>query len=245
MSDNLFLYESLDSTMDEASHLLDKDFNRFKNSMILAKQQLRGRGRQGRPWVTSEGNLMMSMIVEDIQPPRLSEYALLWGLTLYEALSSFVGDLAKVQCKWPNDILINEKKVGGILIERYQSGEASALIVGIGVNIIHFPEEVQFPATSLEEIGCGNITPQDLAMKISDCHTVLRKKWETRGFDGIRDKWLEVAWRLKEEINISQEKKSVIGIFEGIDLKGALEIKDFEGVIHKLYTGDVFESFIC
>lgn len=242
MKPHIITYDSLDSTMEEAKRLLEQDFQRYKDAIIIAKQQTHGRGRHGRQWISPSGNLYMSMIVKDLLADLLSEYALLWGIVLHEVISDLILAHHKVQCKWPNDILINDKKIGGILIERYNKNKDTAMIVGIGINVGHCPEQVQFPASSLKELGVQGIELEDLVSKISEKYKFIYQQWKKDGFAFIREKWLGVAWRLKQEISIRQEQQSVVGIFETINAKGAIEIKDHNGVMHTLHTGDLFKE---
>lgn len=234
LSLEILTYNSLDSTMDEAKRLLLNDVS--LETIVLAKQQTGGRGRQSRPWVSPVGNLHMSVMTRDVDAAQLSQFALLWGVVVRQAISSYIG--AQVQCKWPNDVLIEGQKVAGVLIERHES----ALVVGVGVNIAYRPEGVQFPATCLNDHGVKHITPEQLALKISDIYTDYREKWDLFGFDEIHALWLQSAWKLQQEINIRQDAGSVIGIFETIDATGALILKDAAGTIRKLYVGDLIEE---
>lgn len=234
MSARIVIYDVVDSTMDEARRLLQDGVD--LETIVLAKSQDGGRGRQGRSWISPAGNLFMSLITRDVAATQLSQFALLWGEVVRRVVSSYTK--AQVQCKWPNDVLINGNKVGGILIERH----GSALIVGVGINIEYHPQDVQFPATCLKEHSQENISPEGVARKIWDCYLELRGQWEQKGFGQIRNLWLQSAWKLKDEINIRQNDGSVVGIFEAIDETGAILLKDAAGAIKKLYVGDLIKE---
>ncbi len=232
----MICYDSIDSTMDEAKRLLHKDFEGNLESVILAKVQTGGRGRHGRIWVSRPGNLFMSYVASSVEPSLLSQFALLWGIVLQQVISQCTQSV--VQCKWPNDVLVDGKKIAGVLVERYEG----ALIVGVGVNLEYYPEKVLFHATCLKEHVAELPTPVELAHIIADEYKASRILWEQNGFDQVRVKWLKNAWKLHEEINIRQEDRSVVGIFETIDAIGALILKSADGLEHKLYVGDLIEE---
>jgi BirA family biotin operon repressor/biotin-[acetyl-CoA-carboxylase] ligase len=236
LNERLLLYDSLGSTNDEARRLLDEDSSKYLECIVIAKQQTSGRGRYGRDWLSPSGNLFMSVMTREVGAVQLSQFALLWGIAVQNVMQSLTKDL--VQCKWPNDILINGMKVGGILIERH----GSALIVGVGVNLEYYPEGVQFQATCLKHHSLVATLPEDLAQDIYESYEKLRKLWEEIGFQGVRDLWLKNAWKLHQKINIRQEAEYVVGIFETIDDNGVLILKDAAGVVHKLYVGDLIQE---
>jgi BirA family biotin operon repressor/biotin-[acetyl-CoA-carboxylase] ligase len=230
---NILTYDTVTSTMDVAAELLASQGSAALETIIVAKQQDGGRGRAGRQWISPPGNLYVSFITRDVQPAQLSPFALMWGVILQKSLAMYTD--AHVQCKWPNDVLVNDKKVGGILIER----EHNALIVGIGVNLISVPECVQFPATAMNLHTSKPIDINELVESISSLYTYSRKLFE-EDFEAIRQSWLNSAWKLHEEINIRQERGSVVGIFETIDETGALILAQASGSKRKLYVGDLF-----
>ncbi|MBP6985536.1 MAG: biotin--[acetyl-CoA-carboxylase] ligase [Alphaproteobacteria bacterium] len=228
-----FYYESIDSTMDQAKRLVDQEVDFRQEFLIIASSQSAGRGRHGRVWHSDVGNVYLSFVVKGVQPQQLSQFALLWGVILQRTISSFTSSL--VQCKWPNDVLLNGEKVAGILIETYKD----ILIVGVGVNVAHAPSGVQFPATFLNRQQENAIVPADLIDKLVDMYIKQRKNWDDNGFEDIQSAWLQAAWRLGDEITIRQEDRDVVGIMETIDEAGALHVWTHEGHSVQLYVGDL------
>ncbi len=108
----------------------------------------------------------------------------------------------------------------------------------VGVNILHLPENVLFPATCLADHGGEVINAEQLAARITDQYVKMRAHWEQNGFENIRKSWLNVAWKLNSEINIRQETRNVVGIFETIDENGALILNTHSGQ-EKLLVGDL------
>jgi BirA family biotin operon repressor/biotin-[acetyl-CoA-carboxylase] ligase len=231
LSYKMKIYEALDSTNDEAKRLL-ATVGSHEGTILLARTQTGGRGRQNRPWISPIGNLYMSLITQDVEPAFLSQYALLWGLVIRQAIAEHTK--IDVRCKWPNDVLIEDKKVSGVLIER----SSSTLIVGVGINILYYPENVMFPATCLAENTKEVPTPEILGENIANLYGTLRHRWVEKGFEDIRLSWLQSAWKLNKEINIRQEASSVVGIFETIDESGALILKTATG-FQKFFAGDL------
>lgn len=222
--------------MDEAKKILDLGAALHSEFLVMAASQTGGRGRHGRVWHSPIGNLYVSFVVRGILPSLLSQFALLWGVILQNCIAGFTDRL--VQCKWPNDILIEGKKVSGILIERYKN----VLVVGVGINVAHVPEPVQFPATCLNDHVSSPIDLSVLLERICQDYEINRKKWEEAGFEMVRQTWLNAAWRLGDEIIIRQEDRDVVGVFETIDNAGALCIKNASGLTEKLYVGDLIRE---
>jgi BirA family transcriptional regulator, biotin operon repressor / biotin---[acetyl-CoA-carboxylase] ligase len=227
--ENIVIYESVGSTNDEAKRLFAEGVSPLE-TIVLARQQTGGRGRMNRHWISPEGNLYMSIITRDVLPALLSQFSLMWGVVVRQAIASLGS--APVQCKWPNDVLINDQKVAGILIEKIQG----ALIVGVGVNIAFSPAGVQFPSTCLKDHSAMDTQPEALAQIIREIYVEMRQTLEQQGFEPIRQKWLDSAWKLNKEINIRQSASSVVGIFDTIDESGALILK---GMSDKFYVGDL------
>jgi len=138
-------YQEIDSTNEEARRLIKKGEGQ-EGLVLVADRQTRGRGKPGSAWFSPEGNLYFSVIVKPRRHPKdLAPITLLGALAGRSAIAK-VSKLPVV-IKWPNDLLINSKKVGGILAERVPSGH---LIIGIGINVNVLPAEVRGSATSLK-----------------------------------------------------------------------------------------------
>lgn len=196
-------------------------------SVISADHQMCGRGRYGRVWEGVDGNLYMSVVLPDLNAlnPFLSFGT---GVAVARALSHF-----NVRLKWPNDLLKEDKKVGGILIERVED----KVIVGIGVNVVGCPtENMIYPVTSLE----GKITKEVLQQRILDNLADVLNKMETDGFAPVRAEWLTLsALQEGDEIGVRLPNKRLSGRFKGIDDNGILKMETMDGLI-LISAGDVF-----
>ena len=177
--------------------------------VFTTDEQTRGRGRAGRRWASPKGNLYASFVVDNPAKP--------WHLSFIAAVSA-AGLAPGLECKWPNDVLLEGRKIAGILIE----AEGVLAVVGIGINLNRAPTEdsAAIPGTPKETLAIlGGILYNNLKM------------YKEFGFSPIRQEWLSKAWRLNETISVNNET----GIFSGIDVNGFL-ILDNKRTIH---TGEI------
>src|SRR5687768_11257196 len=115
---HLLSFDSLDSTNEEAKRLAKG--GGCHGAVIWAKKQSDGRGRMGRNWVSSEGNLFVSILLQpQKQQQELAQLSFVAAVAAIEALEALLTDGDKLRCKWPNDILLADKKLGGILLESF------------------------------------------------------------------------------------------------------------------------------
>lgn len=230
---DLFHLKSIDSTNAEA-------FRRMRQGQeipfwVVSKEQTGGRGRRGRAWVSPVGNLYASycqVLTDSLE--RIAQRSFVAALALREtlenALSKHKVDLgeAVLSLKWPNDVLLNQGKIAGILLETQKAADQrSMLAIGMGVNLLSSP--------SLEQVESGARVPvsffletgvelrsddflNDLALSFA--------RWEgfliSEGFSFIRTKWLSYATKLGEPIIARFGAQSYEGIFETIDENGHL-----------------------
>lgn len=229
-----FEYEETGSTNDDVKRLC-ADADKGKCFVVTAKRQNSGRGRRGRSWVSLEGNLFVSFGLE-VDLKDLGQMIFIVGLSLLETIKHLKQD-CDVKLKWPNDVLVNNRKVSGILLEK---GEGDYLIIGIGVNITAAPEtdNLLYPAVSLEAAGLKTDRIEFLKEYIN-CFDSNLSEWEQKGFTKLKERWLENAKNLGGEINIHTENGVKEGIFNGVDDNGILLLETPQG-IEKIYAGDVF-----
>ena len=212
-------FETLESTNQTA-------FSCPVGTVVMAETQTAGRGRYGRTWQSPKGNLYMSLVLPDLGKSTLY-LPFLTGLVVADSLPEF-----NVSLKWPNDVLLDGKKVAGILIEK----QFNKVIVGIGVNLVSNPEEnVLYPTTNLE--GC--LRPMTLAKRILLQYNTLLDLLDKKGFKPIRERWLKSAKGIKKMMTIHLPDAEITGIFKGIDKTGALLLKTPKKTM-KITVGDVF-----
>lgn len=214
------LLEEIDSTMFEASR---RSSGIMQPTWITAQRQTSGRGRSGRDWNGGEGNLLTTLIFRpNCGPADAAKRAFVAASALLEVLAEHV-DRSRLSLKWPNDVLLDERKVAGILLESAGTPDVDWLAIGFGVNVAEAPTlpDAAFPPISLAEVEV-EVSPQDLLISLADQFARRELVFATQGFGPIRQHWMNHAARLGETITARTNQDSLTGIFEGIDQSGAL-----------------------
>jgi BirA family biotin operon repressor/biotin-[acetyl-CoA-carboxylase] ligase len=211
--------------------------------VIRADRQSAGRGRRGRFWASPTGNLYASLLLRPERP--VSEAAAL-GFAAVVALGDVAEALlpasAVVQHKWPNDLLVNGRKVSGVLLET-QAGSGvrpDFLILGIGVNVASHPADTPYPATNLQGEGAAPISPQALLERFLVAFAPLCGRWEAEGFAALLPAWRRRAAGLGGQIEVRLERETVSGIFKDLEPDGALRLALADGSERRISAGDVY-----
>ena len=215
-------YSEVDSTQTVAKHyLVEGDAD--EGTVILADQQLSGVGRLGKSWDSPVGGLYCSLILKPHNKPiaSYSQLAFVIGVGIQKALRSLLPTLPST-LKWPNDILINDKKVCGILIEI----EGQDVIVGMGINIDSHPEG----STHLNEYFYTPQTIEDVLKPVLKSVWDSYQDWLNDGFDSIQTEWLKSAHQLGEIL----DRDGVKGRFIGISAEGAMLLETENGNVKKI-----------
>lgn len=207
---------------------------------ILADVQTAGRGRSGRRWSSERGNLHASLLITLALPqPMAYQLALVAGVAVFDALGSAIRPApAGLRLKWPNDILIDDEKTGGILIESSTIGETLVAVVGIGLNVATSPQGIDRPTTHLAAHGASPGAPMLLPFIAAGMESWLATWDEGRGFAAIREAWLNRALPIGERLTINTGQDRVLGTFAGLDPDGAL-LLDVDGSARRFTFGDV------
>ena len=213
--------------------------------------QTAGRGRRQRPWIAPRGNLASSILeVIDVAPAVAATLGFAAGLALGAALDRVSvearlraanPDALQYLLKWPNDVLVAGHKLAGILLEAEAiAGGGLAVVVGIGTNVVAYPDGTPYPATSLGSLGV-QIGAEELFGALSDTWAEYRGIWDNgRGFGEIRLTWLERAAGLGEPVSVTYGGSVIAGTFDTIDESGCLIIRTADGKRLPIAAGDVF-----
>jgi BirA family transcriptional regulator, biotin operon repressor / biotin---[acetyl-CoA-carboxylase] ligase len=233
-------FDTIGSTNDEALAWAAADTPDL--SVVLADEQTAGRGRLDRKWFTPKGTaLAFSIVLRPTQEER-SHLTRVVGLAALAVVQSLRKRGLDARIKWPNDILIQKRKVCGILVESVWSGEdVDCVVMGIGVNVLQGsvpPEEMlQFPATSLEaELGQA----PDRGEILRDILASLIELRPQLGTDGFLKQWEDLLALRDETIQVQTEKApDVTGQISGLDSDGSLKIRNEHGEFVTVRFGDV------
>lgn len=200
---------------------------------LVADRQDAGRGRQGRAWFDGLGNFMGSTVVHlapgDPPPPTL---ALLTGLAVYEIASVHVPAPHRVMLKWPNDLLIDGAKLGGILLERV----GDSIIVGIGVNLAVAPELSDRATIALEQFGASPDRDR-FAGELANAFARELKRWRAFGLEPLLRRWLTAAHPVGTPLTVSETGLS--GTFAGLAADGALQLRLPDGTTQTVHAGEI------
>ena len=202
---------------------------------IIALRQTAAYGRRQRKWEQHPGDLAATLLVDpEATLDRSGQLSFVTALAVAYALDSYAPP-EKVSLKWPNDVLIDQKKCVGILLENL----GSALAIGIGVNIVTAPDDLPYPAARLMDVTDTPPAPQDLARNIDRYFFDLFDQWRENGFAPIRERWLARAAGVGEEITVRLPNEEFSGVFEGLDDEGALIVGSPAGR-RTVAAGEVF-----
>lgn len=240
---HLLSFDSLDSTNDEAKRLAKG--GGCHGAVIWAKKQSEGRGRLGRNWVSSDGNLFVSILLQpDKAESELAQLSFVAAVAAIEAMQPLLPDGDELSCKWPNDIILADKKLGGILLESFQSEPKGKpwVVVGVGVNVEAYPPRTEFPATCLKEAGVELVSAKIILSRFIHHFIDCYNEWDNKGFTGIRKKWMESAWGLDERLCARLPDSEKEGVCKGIDDDGTLILKLDSGKKELIHAGDIFPA---
>ncbi len=236
-------YRELDSTNKLASEIVRSGVR--QETIIVTDSQSQGRGRFDRVWHSpDEKGLWFSIVLpytSDIS--RAAQITLLTAVAVTEAVKRVTGVDAGI--KWPNDLLVDSKKLCGILTEMVMDSDSDnvSLIVGIGLNVNmsleDMTEEIQSKSTSLFIESGVEINRKLLLAEIMESFNSWLSIWTNDGFELIRNKWIAYNVTIGKELKVNSWDEYYCGRATGMDEYGSLEILDSNNNLQKLNSGEV------
>ena len=231
-------FDYLSSTMDLAMQLgMD---GAVSGTLVLAESQTKGRGRLGRGWFSPKyKGIYLSLILRPkILPSACPVLTLMSAVSICEAAKEIL-DL-NVQIKWPNDVLIHNKKIAGILTEmNAEVDKVNFVVIGLGLNVNNDKKSLIAQATSLKEQHGAEISRvvllQEILRRIESNYLLL----EAKGSQEIINKWRNFTLTLGTRVKVDYQNKHIEGQAIDIDTDGALLIRKDSGLIQKISSGDV------
>lgn len=224
MKFTISIHESIDSTMDIARGAAMN--GSVEGLVIQASEQTGGRGRRGNMWSSPKGNLYQSILLRPSVPRGH------WGqlsFVIAVALGVAIAKYASYHLKWPNDVLINDQKLAGILIEAADD----YVIVGTGVNIEICPED----RAKIHDFW--DVSVNDFRDIFLDRIAYYYDLWQADGFTPIRDLWLDQAYKIGETIQARTPKAVYEGVFEDLDEQGILLLREKDGLLRQINSGEI------
>lgn len=228
--------EEVDSTNNRAKQIAleEKD-----GTVIISKRQTSGRGRRGRSWESPEGGIAISFILKpDVPPEKSPQMTLISSLAVVETLNLNYPKL-NAKIKWPNDILISQKKLSGILTELSADMEKiNYVVVGVGININSIPKDLPENATSLLVETKEQIPIKQFLKSFFEHYDKLYDEYLNGGIAEIIKRWKKNSDTIGKKVKIIGINENYEGVAKDIDENGALILKTDEKEI-KVYSGDV------
>lgn len=235
----IYTFNRIDSTNNCAKTMAN--VGAAEGTIFIAEEQYQGKGRLGRAWVANpEENLTFSLLLRPKVPPEaLNLLPLYVAVATAQAIEKASG--LKVECKWPNDLLINKKKVAGILIEgSVQNNLVEYVVIGLGVNVnqTQFPNDLMRKATSLRLELNRQIDRIQLFKEIVTSLETHYTHSATTNFQSVIPFWTQRAPMLNRPILISQAGNVISGVVKGLSKDGGL-ILQTNGIERTYFAGDV------
>ena len=238
----IFFAPRIESTSDWARQLAEAGAE--EGTVTVAQTQTGGRGRLGRQWISPQGGLWFSIILRPRQEPHdVAKLVFVTGLAVAEALHKKYG--LRTETKWPNDVLINGKKVCGILSEMNTKGQTvNYVIVGVGVNAnLHveddLPESLKTTSTSIMKELSRKIRLGTLLKVLLEEMERIYDYYLKNGFALLLEKWKKHAVFLGRKVTITNHNERLNGLALDVDVEGALILKLEDETTRRILTGDV------
>ncbi|WP_321391530.1 biotin--[acetyl-CoA-carboxylase] ligase [Emcibacter sp.] len=233
-------FDVLDSTNEEARRLTAQKPQ--QHIWVQADSQSAGRGRRGREWVSEQGNLFCSLLWKaDCDLKTASQLSFVTALAVRDVVADLMRSDLRVTCKWPNDILVDDRKISGILLETAGEGlqDPDYVIIGIGINLQNCPDETIYPATSIAQQGGQALQPLQVLQLLAKSQDHWMGEWRNKGFAHIRKVWLARAKGLGQTITVRLPNEEINGRFIDLDVTGGLKVETENGT-RIIAAGDVF-----
>lgn len=232
---NLVALDAVDGTNAEARRLAQAGAPHL--TLVWAREQLAGRGRRGRAWASPRGNLYATLLLRPRAPTAVwGQLSFVDAVALRQALVALLPSLdAGLRLKWPNDLLLDGRKLSGTLLE---ASGTDWVAIGTGVNLASHPDGTETPATSLAAHGLA-LAPEALLPIYAEAEIEWFERWQTQGFEPVRACWLQHAIGLGGAVTVRLAGHTLAGRFSALDPSGALLLEQ-SGEIRRIEAGEVF-----
>jgi len=245
LGQEVFYYQEISSTQEKAVELAKQGYP--EGTLIIAEKQISGKGRLGRNWESRPGSISFSLIFRpNMRPEDILHFPLATGIATARAIQNLTGSYPRL--KWPNDILLSARKLGGILTElAAEPDKLHYLVIGIGININTpkscFSEQLQSTATSLfTEHGQEFSRLGFLQVLLRELEAI-HSQYQAYGFTRIREDWKALNITLGRKVKILDSDKAIQGTAQDINPQGGLVISTASGENLTVTSGDVVDQF--
>ena len=239
----IIFYHELSSTQAAAKELARQGAE--EGTVVIAETQSHGKGRKGREWSSAPGQgIQISIILRPrLKPAQSIQIPLVAGVAVAQAIAEVTPIRPRI--KWPNDLMVGRKKVGGILTEMNAEIDGiDYVVLGIGLNVntpqALFPKEIREIATSLAGESGGSVSRVRLLQSFLEGFEGLYGEFTTSGFQGIREKWKAMSNTIGAWVELSDmDGGKMRGKILDMDADGALLLQKRDKSIERILAGDV------
>ncbi|NLK51981.1 MAG: biotin--[acetyl-CoA-carboxylase] ligase [Syntrophomonadaceae bacterium] len=242
LGQQVIYYDEVETTNEAARRLAQQ--GAMEGTLVVAERQTRGKGRLGRHWVSPRGEgLWFSFILRpQMLPVEAPRATLVSAVAVARAIRQLTG--LEVKIKWPNDLLLEGKKVTGILTEmNCEIDRINYLVVGIGINVNldpdTFPSEISKVATSISFCLNRKVSRVLLLQKCLEELEHYYNTWKNSGFESILVEWRELSYTLGKWTRVKVMEETVEGLAEDVEEDGSLRLRLKDGRIYRVIAGDV------
>lgn len=209
-------------------------------TVVTADRQTSGRGRLGRAWHSPDGGLYLTVVLRPDLPAALSSLTTFAaGLTWAEFLRADYR--IAVSLKWPNDLLVGERKLAGMLSEMEARGDMLTFVnIGMGINVNNVPGRETAGAVALAELAAGPLSRRELLAGFLDRFE--HRMADPQGMEAIIAQWKPFAATLNRPVRIVTTRETVTGIARDVDETGALLLEGTDGTLQRIVHGDCFHQ---
>jgi len=235
--DRIHYFPTLPSTMEKARDMARKGCDAY--SVVIAEAQTNGRGRLERTWLSPAGGLYFTIVLRPAVPPLLSSrITFAAALVLAQTLHTVFGIDARL--KWPNDVLVNDRKVSGMLSElEAESDRVRFINIGIGINVNNAPPADLPAATSVRALTGKNASRRAFLAAYLDA---LESRLESGDLKNVMQEWKSRTVTLGRPVTIRTSRRTTRGKAVDIDENGALIVEKTDGSREKIVYGDCFHD---
>ena len=236
---NLINLKTVKSTNLEIKKMISSKIN-INNLCLSADNQTDGYGRRNAKWFSYKGNIHLSILVKPkCSINEVNQLSFMTSITLGDTLKKIKSNI-NIKYKWPNDILLNKKKIGGILVETstYLNKNIKWVIIGVGLNLIKFPKlkKKEFQITSLEKEKIY-INKEDFIDSFLEIFFKNYESWKKKGFNFIKKKWMSSMFKKKDKVIVKYQNNYIKGKILDLLINGGIKLKTSKET-KELFYGD-------
>jgi len=204
-------FKSLESTNDEAQKII-ANLRPEEPLWVVADEQTKGKGRGKNTWISKKGNLYCSIILPiSFNIKLLPLLSCCSSIAVFDSLSVYIANTNELKIKWPNDILFNNSKLSGILIENIISNNASYSIIGIGINIAHSPTNINHESICLNDICNKSISLNNILNSLKESFYLNLSYLCKNNADFLINRFKDNSWRYQKDVKFKFNDNLISG----------------------------------